>query len=135
MTSENFNFEEGVATFYQSKTERHKDLPLTSDLAQVAKRLIEKVGIGKHFIEVNADTLTRAFDRARVKAELPGAITFHSLRHSFCSWLAQAGVDFKTLQTLSGHQSAEALQIYVHTFDPTRRSAIERLQLPKVSNQ
>jgi integrase len=134
VTSDNFNFEERTATFYQGKTQRHKTLPLTNDLSQVAQRLIDKVGLGQPFVTVDADTLTKSFGKARLRAGLPGAITFHSLRRSFASWLAQAGVDFKTLQSLTGHLSAEALQIYVHTFDPNRRSAIERLQLPKAAN-
>jgi hypothetical protein len=56
---------------------------------------------------------------------------FHSLHHSFASWLAALGTDFKTWQELIGHSSGEATQIYVHAFNPNKRSAIEKLRLPR----
>jgi hypothetical protein len=43
--------------------------------------------------------------------------------------------DYLDLYMLTGHLSAEALQIYLHTWDPNRRSAIERLHLPKAANE
>jgi site-specific recombinase XerD len=61
-------------------------------------------------------------------------LTFHSLRHSFASWLAAAGTDFKTLQELIGHTSGAATQIYVHAFNPNKRSAIDKLRLPQAVN-
>jgi integrase/recombinase XerD len=73
------------------------------------------------------------FRNARKRAELPSSLTFHSLRHSFASWLAALGTDFKTLQELIGHSSGEATQIYVHAFNPNKRSAIEKLQLPRMA--
>jgi len=131
LTAENFNFETQTATFFQSKTQRHKTLPISSELAQVARRLIAKAGPGRPLVQVQASALTVAFRKARIRAGLPESITFHSLRHSFASWLAQAGVDFKTLQSLTGHRSGQALEIYLHSFEPSRRSAIELLRLPE----
>lgn len=130
ITSECFDFENMTVTLPQHKQQNHKALPLSAELAAVAKRIIERVGIGRPFVQVKPGALTLAFRRARIRAGLPAAITFHSLRHSFTSWLAQAGVDFKTLQSLTGHSSSQALEVYLHSFDPNRKSAIEKLQLP-----
>jgi len=134
LTSESFDFETMTATFFQSKTQRHKTLPISGELAQVVRRLVDRVGIGRPLIQVKASALTVAFRKARIRAGLPESITFHSLRHSFASWLAQSGVDFKTLQSLTGHASSQALEIYLHSFEPNRRTAIEKLVLPKVAN-
>lgn len=131
LTSENFNFETQTATFFQSKTQRHKTLPMSKDLVELVSRMIGRVGVGRALIHVQPSALTVNFRKARIRAGLPESITFHSLRHTFASWLAQAGVDFKTLQSLTGHKSSQALEIYLHSFDPNRRSAIEKLTLPR----
>jgi integrase len=131
ITSENFDFERMVATLPQSKQRNHKVIPISKDLAEVVRSLIDRVGVGKPFVHLNPSTLTVNFRKARIAAGLPASITFHSLRHTFASWLASLGADFKTLQSLIGHSSSEATQIYLHSFDKERRSAIEKLVLPK----
>lgn len=40
--------------------------------------------------------------------------TFHSLRHSFASWLVQDGVSIYEVQKLLGHSSVKVTEIYSH---------------------
>ena len=43
-------------------------------------------------------------------------ITFHVLRHTFCTNVQQAGLDVKSLQYLMGHSNASVtLDVYTHT--------------------
>jgi integrase len=53
--------------------------------------------------------------------------TFHGLRHSFISQLANAGVAPEIRQKLAGHASAEVHRLYTHHEIETLRSAISRL--------
>jgi integrase len=53
------------------------------------------------------------------------------LRHTFISWLASLGTDIKTVQVFAGHQSLESTRMYLHSFDANKRTAIEKLVLPK----
>jgi integrase len=131
VTSENFDFEGMIATLPQHKQGTTKTVPIGTDLACVVHRMIERVGIGKPLVQLHPSRLTDNFRAARKDAGLPASLTFHSLRHTFASWLAALGTDFKTLQELIGHRSNEATQIYVHAFDPNKRSAIEKLMLPR----
>jgi len=130
VTSENFNFQTMTATFFQSKTQRHRALPISHDLGEVVRRLIARAEPGKPLVSVRKLSLTKIFLRARIKAGLPSSITFHSLRHTFCSWLAQSGVGLPTLMSLSGHASVSAASVYLHSFDATRKNAVEGLHLP-----
>ncbi len=95
--------------------------------------MIQRVGPGQPLVQLHPSRLTDNFRAARKRADLPSSLTFHSLRHSFASWLAALGTDFKTLRELIGHRSGEATQIYVHGFNPIRRSAIEKLHLPRTA--
>ena len=135
VTSENFDFDSMMATLPQHKQGTHKTIPIGEDLAEVVIRMIQRVGPGKPLVSVHPSRLTDNFRAARDRAKLPSSLTFHSLRHSFASWLAALGTDFKTLQELIGHRSGEATQIYVHAFNPNKRSAIEKLHLPRKAAQ
>jgi len=54
-------------------------------------------------------------------------IVFHSLRHSYCSWLAMAGVPLYTLAQLSGHETMSMVQRYSHLSPGTLRDAVSLL--------
>lgn len=62
-------------------------------------------------------------------------ITPHSLRHTFCTLELAAGVDYKTLQSMSGHAQASTLvNIYSHVIESAQDRAAEALAktlLPK----
>lgn len=52
---------------------------------------------------------------------------FHSLRHTFTSWLRNAGVDEEDRMALTGHSTRESHAIYSHTAEETLRGAIAKL--------
>ncbi|MDR1308370.1 MAG: site-specific integrase [Deltaproteobacteria bacterium] len=49
-------------------------------------------------------------------------VWFHTLRHTFASWLVQGGVDLYTVQHLMRHRSPQMTQRYAH-LDPARLRA------------
>jgi integrase len=55
----------------------------------------------------------RKFKRYREKAGLPDHITFHSLRHTFCTRLAEAGKNAATIQRLARHADIKTSQRYI----------------------
>lgn len=67
------------------------------------------------------------FDRAREKADLPADIkaglVIHSLRHSFCSWLALAEVPIETSMEIAGHSSPQIHLGYRHATEAAARGA------------
>ena len=54
-------------------------------------------------------------------------LSFHSLRHSFNSAMANAGVSQEVRQKLTGHASAEMNKLYTHHELETLRNAIAKL--------
>ena len=53
--------------------------------------------------------------------------TWHNNRHTFCSWLALAGVSIKEIQVLAGHRSITMAARYAHLSPEASVSASERL--------
>jgi len=83
-------------------------------------------------------SFSRLMDRARVdsavRREKTGAAgrtvrarTFHALRHSFVSALANAGVSLEHRRLLAGHAEESMTEGYTHTEVETLRAAVDRL--------
>jgi integrase len=53
--------------------------------------------------------------------------TWHNNRHTFCSWLALAGVSIKEIQVLAGHKTVTMAARYAHLSPEVTASASERL--------
>jgi integrase len=76
------------------------------------------------------NALGESWGRLRSNLELPAeARGWHSLRHTYASWLIEAGLSVKTVQARLGHASAtETLEVYSHLWpdsDDDTRAAIE----------
>jgi integrase len=121
-----------LITFTPSKTKKQVTMPLHPDLE---KHLLKSPGIGKAFLfpslaERNTggkNGLSAQFGAVMAQAGIEGKITrhttqarannslsFHSLRHSFNSAMANAGVSVEIRQKLTGHTSPEMNAVYTH---------------------
>lgn len=54
-------------------------------------------------------------------------VVFHTLRHSFASWLVESGVDLYTVKELLGHSSLSMTERYSHLGENTLQNAVRRL--------
>lgn len=55
-------------------------------------------------------------------------VTFHTLRHTFCSWAVLSGTPLRTVMDLSGHKSLAMLQRYAHLSGEDRRRATSAVE-------
>lgn len=63
---------------------------------------------------VHAPHLSKRFRDMRRLAKLPDEIHFHSLRHTFCSWLRLDGVDLDRIREWAGHRTIQQTLAYAH---------------------
>ena len=56
------------------------------------------------------------------------AVTFHSLRHTFASWLALQGESLITIRDMLGHRTTAMTERYSHLIPDHKRKAAERLE-------
>jgi integrase len=54
-------------------------------------------------------------------------LTFHDLRHTFGTRLADLGVDIVKIAELMGHQSIQTTRRYTHATEEGKRAAIAQL--------
>jgi len=57
--------------------------------------------------------------------------TWHSNRHTFCSWLAMAGRSMKDIQTLAGHKTITMAARYRPTLRQLPQRASSPMAAPK----
>jgi integrase len=55
-------------------------------------------------------------------------VVFHTLRHTYGSWLAMSGVPLYTIAKLMGHSSQTTTQRYAHLCPDVQRLAVEHVQ-------
>ena len=73
----------------------------------------------------------RAWFRVAVKEAKIDNFRWHDLRHTFCSRLAMAGVDIRTIAALVGHKTLQMAMRYSHLAPSHNLSAVEKLTRPR----
>jgi len=80
--------------------------------------------------------VTKSFKHAVDRLGLNNGITdprnkvvFHTLRHTFASWLVQAGTPLYTVKELLGHKSIAMTERYSHLAENTMREAIKNIEI------
>ena len=76
----------------------------------------DRVFVGRDGRPMRGDAVRQAFNRARLKAGMPG-FRFHDLRHTGQTLAASAGATIKDLMLRLGHASPAAAYRYLHAVD------------------
>ena len=63
------------------------------------------------------DEVKTAFNNSKRKAELNSEVTFHSLRHTFCTRALESFGNIDTVKKLAGHSDIRTTQQYLHLLD------------------
>jgi integrase/recombinase XerD len=101
---------------FTTKSKRERVIPISKSLKRILKAVNSKDGIvfnnnGKQF---NPDYVSKSFKKCVRTAGLNDKIHFHSMRHSFSSYLVQNGANMIAVQKILGHASIKTTQIYLH---------------------
>lgn len=78
---------------------------------------------------ISEDWLTHRFKSYIRKAGLNPRLHFHSLRHTFATWLVQEGVSIYEVQKLLGHSSISVTQVYSHLPASELHGAVNKIQV------
>jgi len=124
----------GSVYFAPAKTTRGRHVPLNPEGVEFFAELL-KGKTGDMLVLTKADGskwgknhhvrgLLEACEAAAVKP----SVSFHELRHTYASHLAQAGVDLLTISKLLGHADTRTTsRHYAHLADKTLAAAVTRL--------
>lgn len=82
-------------------------------------------------IEQASDTFTRAVDKLGFNegiADREQRVVFHTMRHTFASWLVEGGTDIYHVMKLMGHSDIKLTMRYAHLGKNSLRAAVHRLE-------
>lgn len=76
---------------------------------------------------LNATYVSKRFKKFVRLAKLKDEITFHTLRHTYASWLVIGGVDLYRVRDLLGHSTITLTERYAHLAPRHHRDDVERI--------
>jgi len=113
------------------------DLPVSDNQGPLCPTLTKRKMSGKYGLSIQFHKMLAAAEVKQETSEATGKAghsfnkyTFHSLRHSFVSELANAGIAPDVRQLLAGHSEERSHAVYTHTKLDTLRTAV--LKLPRI---
>ncbi len=115
---------------FKTKTGRARIVPLN---ARACALLAERRGRGEDYVltmygrQIRKNWVSSAFKKIVRRLELRDELHFHSLRHTFASWLVQDGVSLYQVGRLLGHSTARTTEVYAHLQPETMHDVVERL--------
>src|SRR5215472_3405183 len=133
-----------IIRFTPSKTKRPVTIPLHP---QLERELLKRAGIGKaamfpalagkgtggrHGLSGRFAAIMKKAGIEAKRTQASGGrrlsnLSFHSLRHSFNSVMANAGISQEIRQKLTGHTSAETNKVYTHHELEPLRTAVDAI--------
>jgi integrase len=76
-------------------------------------------------MQLKQDFITKKFKKYVRKAKLNDRFKFHTLRHTFASWLVQKGVNIYQVSKLLGHADIKTTEIYAHLSPNDLKKCVE----------
>ena len=76
---------------------------------------------------MNQQFISHKIKKIIKQAGINQQLNFHSLRHTFASWLVQAGVSIYEVSKLLGHSNIRTTEIYAHLEIGNLHEAVKKL--------
>ena len=119
---------------FRTKNGKNRFIPMNKTLYSLLKNK-SKYKTSDYIFTLDGGLIKRERVSVRFKREIKKAgikdssLHFHSLRHTFASWLVQAGVSLYEVQKLLGHSSPIVTQIYSHLAPEQMHSTVNRISI------
>ena len=138
LTWGDIDLDKGMMVLRDTKSGRNRVAFMTEDVKEMLAKKPrggndDLVFPGRGGIRVNV--ISRSFDRAVRELGLNDGVTdprqkvvFHTLRHTYASWLVESGVDLYTVKTLLGHSTLAMTERYSHLGNGTLQNAVRLLE-------
>lgn len=118
---------------FSTKTGKNRTVPINRTVVEVLASRRESAGSELVFHyegrRMTKDYVSKGFKRYVRRAGLNERLHFHSLRHTFASWLVQDGASLYEVQKLLGHSDASMTQVYSHLQPEIMHRTVERIAI------
>jgi integrase len=144
LKEQHIDLQNGIITISDPKNKTARKVFMTNAIKEILKARIQKQPGDYIFkdkrhggkIESISHTFKEVVDSLKFNKGIDDPrqrVTFHSLRHTFASWLALQGESLMTIRELLGHKSFAMTQRYSHLIPDEKKRAT--MNLEKLFNQ
>jgi len=118
---------------FTTKSKRNRYVPMHDQLPGLLMRRKETAACDLVFHRdgkaLSRFPVSRRFKEHVRRSGLNQRLHFHSLRHTFATWLVQSGVSIFEVQKLLGHSSIGVTQIYAHLASSELHSSVNKIEM------
>lgn len=120
---------------FMTKNGSTRIIPMNDQVCSILTRRNHEKNSNTFVFEYNSNRLLPGYVQSKFKKYiraigLNDKLHFHSLRHTFATWLVQGGVNIYEVQKLLGHSSVRVTEIYSHLAASELHSAVNKIFLP-----
>lgn len=141
LQAEHINLATAAVHVVDTKSSKNRSVPLNEAALSIADKYCAHKAVGYPLFQENgyipvstAKIFRKAVEACKLNAGMKDPrnnIVFHSLRHTFASWLVQKGTPLAVVSRLLGHSTLQMTMRYAHLAPEQGREAINTL--PSVS--
>jgi site-specific recombinase XerD len=120
---------------FTTKSKHPRVIPLCDDAVSLLSRLSTRAGKAGELVfqrkgrPLRGDTISHVFKQCVREAGLSDKIHWHSLRHSFASWLVESGASLFQVSKLLGHASTTTTAVYAHLIPDQLHSVVSVISI------
>jgi integrase/recombinase XerD len=146
LTWDQVELDAGFLTVTRTKSGKERAVPLVQPLQFILEawhRLTGRPSKGLVFFKSDApgqhsgrrfplakDHMSKIFKHYAREADMPDAVTFHGLRHSFVTEMLRAGMDLHEVAEMAGHETLDVTRnVYEHLSRKDLKDKINKLNL------
>lgn len=124
-----------MLTQKDTKGKSIREVPLNETAKRVLSAIVRRLDVPYVFHENGSPYLRnhKAFVAACTRAKLVD-FHFHDLRHTYASWLVQAGISLQTVKELLGHKTLTMTLRYAHLAPGHKHDAVRLLDSKALSH-
>ncbi len=117
---------------FSTKTGKSRVVPMNNAVLEILTRRVATRGSCDAVFHLDGKRLKHSyvqhnFKRYVRRANLNDDLRFHSLRHTFATWLVQGGVNIYEVQKLLGHSDVRTTEIYSHLTASELQGAVDKI--------
>jgi len=118
--------------WFVTKSGKCRVVPMNDAVLSLLERRKISQGFCRHVFHSSGTQLKQSYVEHRFKyyvrsLALDERVKFHSLRHSFATWLAREGVSIYEIQKLLGHSDVRVTEVYAHLATAELHHAVDKL--------
>jgi integrase len=132
------DIQRGTLTLWDTKNTKTRIVFLTADVKEMLSQkkrgqntdLVVPSRDGKK-IEQISDTFNRTVNKLKLNEGIKDRrmrVVFHTLRHTYASWLVENGESLYTVKELMGHSTLSMTERYAHLSNGALQKAVKRLE-------